>query len=966
MRAKRLRRSGQRDRSAVSEIIGNILILGITVALFTGVMAFVSDVPEPPAPLRAEFTAELNGDILSIMHRGGSDLPASDVRITLTVEAGGGDAKIASFTHDDFTRGTSSDKWRQGSTWILDLDANAHRFPFTGDISYLHVSIAHLSLSDPLWTRLVKDDDVVQDVKISNIVVLDSAGSPHRTNWGGGMVHTINAGENYGIRVQVDSPSQTFISEVRADLSSLYGGGSLVVLTSLGGGEYRYASSVAPTAENGWYRPTIEVIGENSIVLTSESFTVLLRDKSSTEDPGVPPVDPDPEDPDPDPEEPIGPGPSNPDMINDLYFLTPQQWQSFVDSDGSINVHDTYAVSGNKIVLAFKSTAATDPRPSKQWGAEVMESPHLFIYSHRATDGASIRTIQPGMAVERVTLDGIKWNVCTIDLNNHETTALSSGGLFLKIEIKLKLTGQVGNFEPESRATAYGSFYSADKDHVRVRTLNSNNQPQVLFEIGDVIRFDVTVPYSQPTYQPSEFRATSLHDPSLDKSVAVSFLGAFGPDGRTLRFGMESFEAVTVYLSNASLFIYSMDLRYSHAGGNEGIMVAAKVYLNQTTVIESGGNVSNAINSAEGGDTIRVFEDAIDGGFEVNKPVTIYGNNTVINASTDGKPTLKISSPDADVRGFNLTAKPGWNGEDTTVVVDGAPNAKFIGNNISTHSPGGNQVRVTNSEGFVFENNTLDAAFHSNTYTIEFENSKNSRIVGNVLFGYSHHSGQINIINSDSVVIQDNIIPFAVHSNKKTINVTNSNGVEIVGNTIIDPEDPYSDDHSERIRVVGSNAVPVHDIVIRDNVIPVSLNSAAKTISVSYVIGLDIVNNTMNMPAYVPHDHAERIKVTNSESILIQLNIVTASTHNSNNVKTIRIESSQGIVIDQNEINGNNHGGQIYTATSSGVSVTNNIIEKPANSLSNTIRVPSAATVSANVINQETSYPETRYVTRYN
>ena len=52
--SKNLRKS----RSGVSEIIGNLLILAITVSLFSGVLFFVTNMPAPQDQTLSDFSAQ--------------------------------------------------------------------------------------------------------------------------------------------------------------------------------------------------------------------------------------------------------------------------------------------------------------------------------------------------------------------------------------------------------------------------------------------------------------------------------------------------------------------------------------------------------------------------------------------------------------------------------------------------------------------------------------------------------------------------------------------------------------------------------------------------------------------------------------------------------------------------------------------------------------------------------------------
>ncbi len=84
---------GRKD-SGVSEIIGDILILGITVVLFTSIFFYVSAIPTPNSQTYADFHATVSGDVpygattvayLNITHLGGQSLNAATTSIVVQV-----------------------------------------------------------------------------------------------------------------------------------------------------------------------------------------------------------------------------------------------------------------------------------------------------------------------------------------------------------------------------------------------------------------------------------------------------------------------------------------------------------------------------------------------------------------------------------------------------------------------------------------------------------------------------------------------------------------------------------------------------------------------------------------------------------------------------------------------------------------------------------------------------------------
>ncbi|HVO77772.1 MAG TPA: type IV pilin, partial [Methanomassiliicoccales archaeon] len=84
-----IRKKVKWSRKGVSEIIGNILILGITVTLFSSIMVFVANMPPPQENAYADFSVSQRwihgGQVqVNITHIGGQELKNSTTKIMLT------------------------------------------------------------------------------------------------------------------------------------------------------------------------------------------------------------------------------------------------------------------------------------------------------------------------------------------------------------------------------------------------------------------------------------------------------------------------------------------------------------------------------------------------------------------------------------------------------------------------------------------------------------------------------------------------------------------------------------------------------------------------------------------------------------------------------------------------------------------------------------------------------------------
>lgn len=113
-----------RSRSGVSDIIGNLLILAITVTLFSSIMFYVANMPEPA---QATFT-DLEADTpvitgggpystwINVTHKGGQTLEDRNLGIYLFINGKLADEGEKRISHTENAIG-SDGKWTTGETW---------------------------------------------------------------------------------------------------------------------------------------------------------------------------------------------------------------------------------------------------------------------------------------------------------------------------------------------------------------------------------------------------------------------------------------------------------------------------------------------------------------------------------------------------------------------------------------------------------------------------------------------------------------------------------------------------------------------------------------------------------------------------------------------------------------------------------------------------------------------------------
>jgi FlaG/FlaF family flagellin (archaellin) len=107
-------------RKAVSEIIGNLLILGITVTLFSSIMFYVVSMPQPQEQTYAEMSYQLSdlsdgGRWINVTHKGGQVLNNWSTNIYLNTGSNYIPLKISNSTT------SLGDDWVTGETWSYRL-----------------------------------------------------------------------------------------------------------------------------------------------------------------------------------------------------------------------------------------------------------------------------------------------------------------------------------------------------------------------------------------------------------------------------------------------------------------------------------------------------------------------------------------------------------------------------------------------------------------------------------------------------------------------------------------------------------------------------------------------------------------------------------------------------------------------------------------------------------------------------
>jgi flagellin-like protein len=139
----------------VSEVVGTILILAITVVLFSSIMVFVMNMPMPSNTPVADFRAsiDVSGNVatLSILHNGGETL--FDYATKILVK--NGQAMQSFYIRDNITQPASNIVWQIGQIWTFNMNKRFTSPNLVNTSSKLEVDIIDVESNSMIWSSMV-------------------------------------------------------------------------------------------------------------------------------------------------------------------------------------------------------------------------------------------------------------------------------------------------------------------------------------------------------------------------------------------------------------------------------------------------------------------------------------------------------------------------------------------------------------------------------------------------------------------------------------------------------------------------------------------------------------------------------------------------------------------------------------------------------------------------------------------
>ncbi|MHC1679686.1 MAG: type IV pilin N-terminal domain-containing protein [Methanomassiliicoccales archaeon] len=239
-----------RSRSGVSDIIGNLLILAITVTLFSSIMFYVANMPEPAEATFTDLEPSLSNvqddDTIwvNVTHKGGQTLKDWSTGIYIFVNG----SLVPGLSVGD---GNVDGDWSTGEVW-------RYKVPFVNEITGLSIMIVDMDTNSIVWqTDLLGG---VTDIQLPPIIgTRYTSPSPGLEN------------RSMVLYVQVMDPNDDNITSVSADMAALGLGSKTLVKVS----QNLYTVQISDKAMYSWDNRKIIIFATDDTGLTSNALMTI-------------------------------------------------------------------------------------------------------------------------------------------------------------------------------------------------------------------------------------------------------------------------------------------------------------------------------------------------------------------------------------------------------------------------------------------------------------------------------------------------------------------------------------------------------------------------------------------------------------------------------------------------------------------------------------------------------------------
>ncbi|MEW5748117.1 MAG: FG-GAP-like repeat-containing protein [Candidatus Thermoplasmatota archaeon] len=254
MEVKLLKRKSWTDEGGVSEIVGNILILMITVVLFSGIMMFVNQMPVPELTTKADFAASLDFDdlgstaTLTVTHIGGATMEAPLTIILVSVDEETWAYRLSEDADFDY------DEWAMGTQWVK-------TFSDTTYSSSISVTIVDDESHNAVWTSQVSGGMGGTPPIVLQRYVDSNTDTP--------TVDPVKEYDDFTLYVKISDLDKD-LRYVWLDSSSITGGSANDTFNS--------PSSGLVPADGGWFEWDFNDVANDSVAIDGKTLKIHAMD----------------------------------------------------------------------------------------------------------------------------------------------------------------------------------------------------------------------------------------------------------------------------------------------------------------------------------------------------------------------------------------------------------------------------------------------------------------------------------------------------------------------------------------------------------------------------------------------------------------------------------------------------------------------------------------------------------------